>query len=148
MRASKLSLAIANANVLLAFTSAHVLPRQASSSITCNQGSPNTIQASDIQGLISHLNNNNIAGASGSFDLASLATLDQPSSQTITEGSISVALKNSQPFESTHVAFTTVAQALQQYQDVCCGSFPSCIGGSSTVTGDTGLNVSIDISPS
>jgi hypothetical protein len=146
MRASKLSLAITN--ILLAFTSAHVLPRQASSSITCNQGSPNTIQASDIQGLIGNLNNNNIGGASISFDLASGATLDQPSSQTIVSGSISVKLDNGQPFQSTHVAFTTVAQALQQYQDVCCGSFLSCIGGSTQVTGDTGLNVSMDVSPS
>ena len=145
MHALKLSLAIANA---LVFTSAHVLPRQASGSISCDQGGANTIQVSDIRGLISNLNNNNIAGlGTGSFDLASLLTLGQPSSGQGTQGSITVVLSNHQPFESTHVAFTTVAQALQQYQDVCCGSFSSCIGGDTTVTGNTGLNVDMKISP-
>jgi hypothetical protein len=143
MLSSKLFFTFAN---ILAVASAGVLPRQASGGISCNQGSPNTIQVTDIQGLITNLNNNNIAGLSeGSFDLRSLLTLGKSNSNTVTEGSIKIEVTNNQPFESTHVAFTTVAQALQQYQDVCCGSFPSCIGGKTAVAGDTGLVVDLKI---
>lgn len=142
-----LAIAIAIANVV-ALTSAHVLPRQASGSISCDQGGANSIQVNDIQGLISNLNNNNISGlGTGTVDLASTLTAGRPSSGQVTQGSITVVLSNSQPFASTHVPFTTVAQALQQYQDVCCGGFSSCIGGETHVAGDTGLVVSMKISP-
>jgi hypothetical protein len=144
---ASLSLSVAMASLLTLATAA-VLPRQASGSISCDQGSANTIQVSDIQELITNLNNNNIPGfGQGSFDLASQLTLNQASAETVTQGSLTILLNNKQPFASTHVAFTTVTQALQQYQDICCGSFSSCIGGDTGVAGDTGLVVDLKISP-
>lgn len=58
---------------------------------------------------------------------------------------MTIDLGNGQPFASTHVLFTTAATALGQFQAVCCGSFSSCIGGSLSVAGDTGLVVSMKV---
>jgi hypothetical protein len=144
MHASTLFFPIAS---LLSITSALVLPRQASGAISCDNGGANTIQVADIQTLIGNLNSNNVAGNSaGSFNLASGASLGQPSSGQVTQSSVTVVVSNGQPFVSTHLPFTTVATALQQYQDVCCGGFTSCIGGDMKVAGDTGLLVDMKVS--
>jgi len=134
-------------STLLTTTSALVASRQASGAISCDNGGANTIEVADIQALISDLNSNNVAGNSaGSFNLASTASLGQPSSGQVTVSSITVLVSNGQPFVSTHLLFTTVATALGQYQAVCCGSFSSCIGGSMSVAGDTGEIVSMKVS--
>ncbi|KAL7943884.1 hypothetical protein V8C42DRAFT_346268 [Trichoderma barbatum] len=113
---------------------------QAAGSITCYNGKPNTIQKSDISGLIREFRSGNQVGnVENPIDLRSVLTLGKPQGFTFFAGSVNVDISNGQPFASTHVTYESLAGALQALQDTCCGAFPTCIGGETGVRGDTGL---------
>jgi hypothetical protein len=111
--------------------------RQATGSITCNFGQANNIATSDITFAINQLNTGNIASGGDSFPLSN--TFQGNNVQTVTSGTFQYMLENDFLVEDFHVLFSTVAGALETYSEQCCGGFSQCIGGSTKVTGDTGL---------
>jgi hypothetical protein len=119
---------------------------QTSGTITCNNGGPNNIQTSAIRDLISALDSNSIVGLSDPINLVDQfkAEATHLAHAEITIGSsLRVVLQNDNVFQSTHVTFATLANALEEVLEVCCGSFPMCISGVSRVTGDDGAGVAL-----
>jgi hypothetical protein len=131
------------------FAATALLPSYASAQafgdIKCKSGSPNDIQAVDWQNEISNLLNGDGGGLSDPFLLRETIDLNA-SAETIHTGSFSVLVSNGFVFESTHVSFSSLAQALQTMKDQCCGSFLSCIGGTTQVLGDSGLPIDVIVS--
>jgi len=128
----------------IAFTAIAFVNAQAQGGITCASGTANNILASDWDTAISNLQNNNVPGLDNPFEL--FATIDDKVSSTnIFFESFSSTISNGFLFESTHIGFSNLAQALQSMKDQCCGSFSTCIGGSTNVLGDTGLPVSVNV---
>ena len=116
---------------------------QAVGNIECFNGSPNDINADDMQRLINDLRSVSIQGVENPVDLRSVFTIGQRSDRAVFLGTARTVIRNNQPFSSTHVKQEDWGLALQQVKDQCCGSFPTCIGGSTGVKGDTGLVVEL-----
>jgi hypothetical protein len=100
-----------------------------------------SFQISDIQCLADSLTNND--PSLGITDPAGI-DFDPLSARRFVCGGVQICLQDSFVFAGTHVATADVGGALGQIISTCCTSSTdgTCLGGSFTVTGDTGLEVS------
>ncbi|KAJ9613579.1 hypothetical protein H2200_003521 [Cladophialophora chaetospira] len=119
---------------------------QISGPITCSQGAKNNIVTADIANLAAAFQAGNVGSLSDPIDMLALSKGGGAQVQA-SLGSVQVLLDNNFIFESTHVSFATVAQALLDLKGQCCGDFDTCIPGSGVVKGDTGLQVDFSIAP-
>ncbi|KAF7548110.1 hypothetical protein G7Z17_g7269 [Cylindrodendrum hubeiense] len=123
---------------------------QVSGDIICSDGDPNDIEAADLDGIIEQLQ-----GGLPFGDITDPVTLLAFGRAAVEGGdnnfifgldTAQVEIANPFIFESTTVTFATISAAVQQIKDRCCGVFPTCIGATSQVQGDTGLSVNLIIS--